>query len=449
MPATGRCGECDLLLCDNHSSVHGLSKKTRGHVVAPLQGAKTGSDNCQLHPAERTCTFCRTCDILLCEKCIAKSDHVDHNCVGEVTFAGTVSEALQIEIDYLSGKHDLTADKDDMSAQLTAVNDDAKSLSDDISRIFDGAHETLKKQEEVLKGTLDKRRWERLAVLEKGMEVLTEKMRQRLVSKHLLTTLDGKDLIRVFSAVKTSLKAQTPTADKVPPVHPVVLGVDLDYRRGDKPEKIARATECFLRNRGPNERQHLELFDCSSYTYCDVFDPQRKSAGAVLSSQNHIVSTAPVRSTYLQNTGAPNSKSEWQTVCSAGFFNSGVVHFQLILQREDCGADQYVAAFVGVSDLDGGPSIDSIFPCFPEKRFMAWSGLTNHIEYTAGGELGQPWKTGDSIRLKLDCKESTMTAIHVPSGAGRIMAIPAQPVCLAVALPVNCSVRLVVPELLI
>ena len=46
-----------------------------------------------------------------------------------------------------------------------------------------------------------------------------------------------------------------------------------------------------------------------------------------------------------------------------------------------------------------------------------WYGPGTHTENWRGTELGQPWQTGDIIRLSVDCDRRTLTGRHERTGA--------------------------------
>ena len=550
--ATGRCGECDLLLCASHSFVHGLSKKTRGHAVLPLKSAKRRSDDCQLHPANRVTTFCHTCDVWLCEKCMTKSEHVLHNSEASASYCETVSEDLKMKLQLVTERRDIVAEEEEVNAQLIAVNDGTQSLSDDITRIFDSAHETLKKREEKLKDTLDKKRGERLEILERRRESAQETRRQLLVSTHLLKALEGNDLAQVSYAIK-NISGQTTKELHQPPI---VLGGSINGL-DDKSGSVACAMDCILHFEDPVIPQPTEPFDCSSHAYCDMFDPTQKSAGAILSNQNRVVTACP-KSQCVPVEGDDSDDYEFQTVCSAGYFTSGAVYFELVLQslcrsdqqadnshsdhgdphhntdddgsskiangqdnnlagfdsddmidhleedlldrirvpnshatsgtarddgtavsvddaavedddsteddeeddgtdvtdateddeEDDTDTDQPCCSMIGVSVPGAHQSISTVFHMKKEKQ-MCWAGSKSNLHLVLGGKLGQPWRRDDIIRLKLDCDAHKMTAVHVRSGDRQTLDMPAGPVCLAVVLLYDDSVRLMVPKVLI
>ena len=122
-PAVSKCGECDLYLCEGHSTMHGLSKKTRSHTLTSLQSAHSGSQNCQLHPTKPLEIVCKTCDMLCCAKCITTSGHKDHTVTGTAEYVEAVSHRLCDQMSKIHRESALITEEEEIDSQIASVMD--------------------------------------------------------------------------------------------------------------------------------------------------------------------------------------------------------------------------------------------------------------------------------------------------------------------------------------
>ena len=98
----------------------------------------------------------------------------------------------------------------------------------------------------------------------------------------------------------------------------------------------------------------------------------------------------------------------WRSVCGADIYRSGTVEIGI---RLDNMPDTHVMIFLCNSTnppLDGWQQDDTPY---------GWYGNNQNPGRWHGTALGQPWKTGDIIRLSLDCDRHTLTGRHERTGA--------------------------------
>ena len=99
-----------------------------------------------------------------------------------------------------------------------------------------------------------------------------------------------------------------------------------------------------------------------------------------------------------------------------------------------CGADIYRGGTVEIGiRLDNMPNTNvMIFLCSSTNSKLdmyqqdntahGWYGCDNSVGNWRGTQLGQPWQTGDIIRLSLDCDCHTLTGRHERTGATQTLA---------------------------
>ena len=431
--AVSKCGECDLYLCDGHSTVHGVSKKSRSHTLTSLQSAQSGSPNCQLHPANPLESVCKTCDILCCAKCITTSGHKDHAVTSTAEYAEAVSHRLSNQMSKINRESALITEEEEIDSQIASVMDETKAMSETISRQFESRRDALQKKEEEMKNELDKQCWAKLKILEGRKELVKERRAKQLTSQHLLKSCSGVSLVQISPAITCSVEEEKYFAGSESTAA-IVLGGRF-INECDDAEDTSTIYSLSFASTGAE----LEQFDCASYSYCNLFDPQRKSRGMTVSHQNHVA-TACSRSGCGKDVNS-TGLNLWQQISSVGNYNQGTMNFEL-----EC-LENYQHTFLGVTLPNTKPS----YPAFAKlnSKWVAWTGCEENMGLVAGGRLGQPWEKGDVIRLKMDCDAHQMTAVHVRSGDQDTIEIPSRYICLSVALSCNESIRLRIPSAVI
>ena len=98
----------------------------------------------------------------------------------------------------------------------------------------------------------------------------------------------------------------------------------------------------------------------------------------------------------------------WRSVCGADIYRSGTVEIGI---RLDNMPDSHVMIFLCNST---NPRLD-----YSQRNNTAhgWYGCDNSAGNWRGTQLGQPWQTGDIIRLLLVCDHHTLTGRHERIGA--------------------------------
>ena len=123
------------------------------------------------------------------------------------------------------------------------------------------------------------------------------------------------------------------------------------------------------------------------------FDPTRCHGDIQLSNNN-------MTARKTQGTGC------WGSVCGADMYRSGTVEIGI---RLDIIPDSNIIIFLCNST---NPPLDK---CPQDNTAHGWYGW-------GSTQLGQPWQTGDIIRLSLDCDHHTLTGRHERTGATQTLA---------------------------
>ena len=124
------------------------------------------------------------------------------------------------------------------------------------------------------------------------------------------------------------------------------------------------------------------------------FNPSRRHGDIQLSSNNK---TAKYR-----------GNCNWRSVCGADIYRTGTVEIGI---RLDNVPGSEVLIFLCSST---NPKLHDYQQ---DNTAHGWYGHSTHAEKWRGTELGQPWQTGDIIRLSLDCDRHTLTGRHERTGA--------------------------------
>ena len=433
-PALSKCGECDLYLCECHSTAHGLSKKTKSHVLTLLQSPHSSSPNCQLHPTNELESFCKTCDILLCARCLATSTHEYHIVTSTAEHAEAVSTRLGDRLNNMKQESAIVTEEEEIDLQVNGVMDEAKAISEAMRHHFQSLREALDKREEETRSKLDKRCWEKLKILEGRKEAMVERRAKQLTSQHLLTRCDGASLVQISQAMTIFVEDEK-AMTAIPQPIAVVLGGGFAGDLNDEIEVISQLSSLSFTSTGAK----LAPFDCTGHSYCNLFDPQRKAPGVSLSSRNQVA-TACSESECAEVIGDDNNHL-WHPIFSVGDYKQGVVHFEIECVRDCC--DSFVGVAFPNTRLSSPSLVDT------DSGFIGWAGKEYNMGQVTGGKLGQPWQDGDVIRIRMDCDAHKLTAVHVRSGDRDTIEIPSRYTCLSVDLFCDNSIRLRVPSFFI
>ena len=391
VPATSRCMECNMTLCEGHVLVHGKGKITSTHNILPLEGVADGNDlKCRLHSSKDLIKYCSTCNICVCVICLAKDAHGGHDLEEISTAAKRFKGEFETNLAEIKGGdvgtnrvNLLTGKQAVVKAQLDKIAEEHSALSVQISDDFQTFPAGLARREALLKEAVDQKHWKVSKQLEKIAEHTRELYGQVMVSQRLVSSLNDVSLLRASEPIRLAMKQSIADAKlRVP-----ACSLDTKYH----------GFSSFVKDLGSLSSMGAQ----DNPIYCLQFDAKSMMAGIELSNNSQIASTTvecnkkknPDGSTYVERLG----------ICGAHGYSSGVIQFRLQLLEN--AANQYVGVSSMSQPLSG-----------LNRGFLGWGGHEGIANETKGGCLGLPWRNKDILSLTLDCTQSKLTALHERTG---------------------------------
>ena len=198
--ASHLCSDCgEARLCFEHVEKHGRTRSFLQHEVKPLStlvldqasagtiGSRTSERPCPLHGRELS-SGCKTCHMPVCEQCLVKG-HQQHHIVPLTEMASEQRAALQKELQISAvdstasasssaSNSALAATLESMmtalSGEISTVNDEATTASQQITDTFSNMRKLMRKRETDILDDLDKQRWKQQRPLEEKLQRLTQ-----------------------------------------------------------------------------------------------------------------------------------------------------------------------------------------------------------------------------------------------------------------------------------
>eukprot|EP00117_Sycon_ciliatum_P047626 scpid88819/ scgid34007/ len=212
--ASHSCSDCgEARLCFEHVEKHGRTRSFLQHEVKPLStlvldqdsagtiGSRTSERPCPLHGRHELSRGCKTCHMPVCEQCLVKG-HQQHSIVPLTEMASEQRAALQKEVKTsavdstasasLSASNSaigLAATLESMmtglSEEMSTVNDEATTASQQITDTFENMRKLMQKRERDLLDEVDKLRWQHQRPLEEKLQRLTQVEEMQSMAKDL------------------------------------------------------------------------------------------------------------------------------------------------------------------------------------------------------------------------------------------------------------------------
>ena len=161
-PATTKCLDCNLYLCEECSAIHKKHKISRHHKIATLAELKEGGVKqlerkryCSDHEGEELKLYCRTCQEVICRDCTIVT-HKQH----DYTFIKDVKKELVQEmqdlIGHMKGKvKEFTRHQKHIQEVDKKSNKSIDSCKSKVQEYFKEWHRRLEEREGQLLGQLD------------------------------------------------------------------------------------------------------------------------------------------------------------------------------------------------------------------------------------------------------------------------------------------------------
>ena len=149
------CRDCNLPLCEECQRHHSKSKKTREHVMLPvneLRARSSSSDSCEgvghqtwmcdKHNSMQVCIYCMTCDVVICRDC-ALVDHNNH----EKQFAPKVIDEPENRPkikEHLSNTNKVRSDFNQAIKELNEMKESLRKSKEETTRDVGNHYDEIK-----------------------------------------------------------------------------------------------------------------------------------------------------------------------------------------------------------------------------------------------------------------------------------------------------------------
>ena len=411
--ANSKCTECSMTLCLGHALVHRRCKTASTHRVLPLNELSNAHDiKCRLHSADDLVKYCSTCEALVCERCLAKNEHVSHDVEEIQTAADRLKGEYEDKMAELASEEvdgDMFLEKEAAAKyELKKAAEQHSTLSAQISDDFQMFRHGLLEREASLKNDVDRKHWMVSKRLDKFTDGVREQHGQLAISQRLVSSLNGINLLRASTPIRNVIKQSIEKAKEPVPA----CNLDTKYH----------GFSCIANNLGRLTSKSIGDIsnDEGNTIYCLQFDYRRKTDGVKLSRNSQVAHTIIDRKDAEHENPDGSTYMERQTIYGVHYYSTGVVRFKVIL------LELALNHFVGVAT--------HLSPLAVDPEFLGWGGHDGLVKGTKGGALGLDWQDGDILCLTLYCSLHKLTAVHQRTGETETIDVPAEPLCFNVRL---------------
>ncbi|XP_065188677.1 tripartite motif-containing protein 2-like [Sycon ciliatum] len=187
--AVAVCTDCGDYFCATHAEGHPTSRRTYKHKVhlltevtgdaasRPLQAdaAATSQHKCSFHPPCMLCSYCMTCEQLLCEQCLSVGKHTQHQVQSitdvssafQASFKAKLTSTFSSQPD--SSLEELTAK---VGKSLNGLRDETEAVSTQIDDYFFELRTRLDQRQQDLLDRLDRLQYAHVGPLQQKKEQL-------------------------------------------------------------------------------------------------------------------------------------------------------------------------------------------------------------------------------------------------------------------------------------
>ena len=244
---THTCMDCTPTpaLCETHAEKHTKRRAYAKHrVVATAARGKTSQsvegnsgDYCQLHVALKLEHFCRTCERLLCSRCLIKG-HAEHDVISCQEAAEHELEELGNAVSILRGDGSSTSNGDrgrsvdellsEIALAHEGLRESAENASETITELYNRLRDTLKHHEGLVLNQIDKICWSQQEMLHKQRDRLADKKLDIMAVQTVYTALcrpacSPCDIIRISRGL--SSRASNLSAMLLDDAAPCISGI--------------------------------------------------------------------------------------------------------------------------------------------------------------------------------------------------------------------------------
>ncbi|XP_065188591.1 E3 ubiquitin-protein ligase TRIM45-like [Sycon ciliatum] len=174
--AVAVCLDCGDNLCAIHAESHPVSRRSYKHTVVSLSeaagctGGKTAASHhkCSFHPSFVQCSYCLSCEQLVCKQCVSSGDHAAHNVQTITDASSSIRQSLNSKLtSTLHGSGSVFDESIRKSeAALSGLRDETEGLSSRINDVFGGLKKAIEKRQQELLDDVDRLQLSHLLPLE-------------------------------------------------------------------------------------------------------------------------------------------------------------------------------------------------------------------------------------------------------------------------------------------
>ncbi|XP_065188604.1 E3 ubiquitin-protein ligase TRIM56-like [Sycon ciliatum] len=174
--AVAVCMDCGDNFCTDHAKGHPTSRRSYKHKVVPLSeaaeytGDRTSASQykCSFHSSFVQCSYCLSCEQLVCKQCVSSGDHAAHNVQTITDASSSIRQSLKAKLtstSYGSGSvFDESIKKSE--AALSGLRDETEGLSSRINDVFGGLKKAIENRQQELLDEVDRLQLSHLLPLE-------------------------------------------------------------------------------------------------------------------------------------------------------------------------------------------------------------------------------------------------------------------------------------------
>ncbi|XP_065186064.1 E3 ubiquitin-protein ligase TRIM45-like [Sycon ciliatum] len=203
-PATARCVNCGVNLCETHAASHPLFRATRNHKVASLTAEQEKNaprttklqHYCAFHPTQVLSNYCVPCDQLACQQCLDTGAHSKPEQKHQlVPIQNAVQEMRQtVDTNFSSclpdGDRLISTALDKVKKEMDCVNEAAEYASEEITEQFKQLKIALDAREQTLLEEVDQLRNKKLTLLESQVARLEDGIEVHQAASELSQSCD-------------------------------------------------------------------------------------------------------------------------------------------------------------------------------------------------------------------------------------------------------------------
>ncbi|XP_065189412.1 E3 ubiquitin-protein ligase TRIM45-like [Sycon ciliatum] len=174
--AVAVCKDCGDNFCTDHARVHPTSRRSYKHKVVPLSeaagytGDRTSASQykCSFHSSFVQCSYCLSCEQLVCKQCVSSGDHAAHNVQTITDASSSIRQSLNSKLTSTSHGSGSVFDESikKSEAALSGLRNETEHVTSRISYVFGGLKKAIENRQQELLDEVDRLQLSHLLPLE-------------------------------------------------------------------------------------------------------------------------------------------------------------------------------------------------------------------------------------------------------------------------------------------